>query len=571
MRLANSFLIFCFLSLTLPSRLSGPFRKVDAKPYLAHIGSYLSGNDALLGKVLPMLRIKRPQALLDGPSVERVIDKDWSNYYNLVEMGYLETHGNSELGLLIAHVRQVGPDIIKHHTDHEGETLSMIQMTRRVLERGDLEEKHRIWALGVLSCLKKRILTEKEGSLSKKWTIEHLISRPFGDFELFLLEDHDLGRVVQDNLKFKFSHPGISDEIIGEALNRASIVNLIKRDMDLSEKNQHQGFQKILVSFMNLKSSIDDACAKQLMERIGKMLDSIKHFLSMPLEEIFTIRMALHMEEHHFNSMIQFKELINDAEICTRILRKELEFQLQDKELSSTLKGVFKSLMNNKTPKSESIHLALEAMNDEKHYTLHRARVTRVLNLMAKHDDHVFDLVNKELDCSNSMISNLAQMFLEMSRGRMYPEKLQKNDLQYLVFQKDDKILTEERLAKLEENLLAGGFLDLNIIKDVLRESRSNSDGATGLTPTIKRLLIKLVPYWSDSTDPKLEEIRYDPIEYILHLILLEKDDIRLNRNLLMRGKEFVQEISSTLLSVAESDSISLDDRLRTFSNDLTT
>lgn len=143
----------------------------------------------------------------------------------------------------------------------------------------------------------------------------------------------------------------------------------------------------------------------------------------------------------------------------------------------------------------------------------------------------------------------------------------------YCRFYVEDIIFTEKRLARLEENLSTSKFLDSAIMDDVLKEFNAHYEGprTTGLTPIIKQLLIKLLPYWSNITDPDLDKIKLDAIEYILHLILLEKDDIRLNRNLLIRGTPFIQNIRPKVFSVAKSDPMSLDDKLRIFSKDLTT
>ncbi|EGG03505.1 uncharacterized protein MELLADRAFT_109272 [Melampsora larici-populina 98AG31] len=575
MRLSNFSLIFCFLSLILPWHFPGPIGQVDAKPMspmFNYFGKYLSRDHAPSRNLLQMASIEDSEAFSDESSVESVRDEDWKTYYNFVKSKDFHHHENSDFRVLIAHVHQIGPVFIEHHTKHDQETLDVVRIIRQILETSVLKETHKLWALGVLSYLKKWISTEKDSSLVKEWKIEDLISRHMGDFELFLLKDHDLAGAVQEILPIESTPQKLSDHVIKEVLNRASIVNSIKKAMTLGDRHRNPGFEKCLVSFMNLKTPIDDSRAKRLMKKMETMLDRTKSFFSTPPEEIFIIRMTLHMEEHHFNSMIEFKELINDPKICTRILRKDLEFQLQDPDLSRILRKVLESLMNDEILKSKSIHMALEAMTDKRHSMLHRARLTRVLNLMAKHDDEVYGLVNKELNHPHS-ITNLSSMFLELSHGRMYPDKIQKNDLQYLVFQKEHKIFMEKRLATLEENLLTMKFLELDVIFEVLKEFSANPKGprTAGLTPIIKQLLIKLLSYRSNITDPNLHKIKLDAIEYILHLILLEKDDMRLNRNLSIRGTPFVQDISPEVLSVAGSDPMSLDDKLRMFSKHLTT
>lgn len=580
MRLSSSSLISCFLSLALLSHFPGSLIQVDAKPVfdtvplLSHFGKYLSREPAAAPsrKLLPMAGIQDSEACSDGSSVESVRQEDWSTYYNYVSSNNRPNNESFLFAALIAHVRQIGPDIKEHHKKHEQEILDVVRITRDLLSTSGLKKTHRIWALGVVSCLKDIVPMEKDSSLVGKWEFKDLISRPVGDFELFLLKDHDLGGVVREIPPLQASDQEISDHVIKEALNRALIVNSINKDMNLGDNHRHRGFKKVLVSFMNLKTPIDDKSAKQLMKEIKEMLDSAQDFVATSPEEHFTIQMALHMEEHHSNSMIRFKELITNPKICTRILGKDFEFQLRDPELSPVLEEVLRSLMNNKTPKSESIRLALEATNDEKYPILHRARVIRVLNLMAKHDDNVYELVNKELNHSNGMIFSLSRIFLELSQGRMYPEKLQKNDLQYLVYQKEDKILTEERLVRLEQNLLTKKFLDPDIIEDVLIEFSENSQGSRtkGLTPIIKRLSNKLLSCRPIRSNQKLDEIQLDAIEYILHLILLEKDDVRLNINLVTRGTPFIQYISPKVFSVARSDPISLDARLKKFTWDLT-
>ncbi|KAH9824955.1 hypothetical protein DFH28DRAFT_942339 [Melampsora americana] len=538
MRLTSFPVIFCFWTLALPSRLSGPLGQVDAKPSLRSILESLSLTRTSSGQHLPIVHVDESKTLIDRSSVESVTDKDWLTYYNLIDSQYLRNHRSLELGM------RRSDDVL---------------ITHRILETARLKDNHRLWALGVLLCLKRRSTTQEDSSplIMKDWKIFHLDNRRVGDFELFLLKDHNLCRIL--------SRQEVSDNVIKEALDRA-------KNKDLINKTRHREFQKLLVSFMNLKTPIDDTRANVLMEKIKKILHNTKRFLGTPSEK-FAIRILLHMEEYHFNSMIQFRELITNPKICTLILTKDVEFQLEDTDLSPILKKVLKSLMNNETLKSESIHMALEAMADEKYSLLHRARVTRVLNLMTKHDDDVYNLINAELNHSHSMISSLSNMFSELSHGNMHPEGLRKNDIQALVLQKECVMLTDARLSKLELDLLSEEFLYMNDIEYLFEEFRLISTGssATGLIPLIKKLLVKLMRYRSDSTDPKLYESKCNAIEFISHLILLIKYDIRLYRNLLIKGSSFIQDISSEFFSVAGDDSRSLDDRLKILSKHLTT
>ncbi|KAH9811977.1 hypothetical protein DFH28DRAFT_1084530 [Melampsora americana] len=490
---------------------------------------------------------------LARPTQESASENNWNIYYRInPKVLYLNVH-ISEIEALTHAVAQLGDEFTSKRYTIEGieqHIVPRIDLADRVLKLDSLELRERIWAVGVLSCLKSKIPNQKIELNAKDFEDTHLYPCR-GNFELFLLKDQPLGVILdkmwaeipadlcEDNRVISvLSDEYISTTAVWEALQRASLADSVLHQMDNSATTPSTKFQAIQKSFLGLKTPIDVSRAWRLRSDIASQLGNI-HSSSCTgslSEQKAMIQFLLHMQESHPFSKIRVLELIKEHKISEMILKVDIDLQLQDKALDASSKRVYKLLKNIKNVDFEKLNLALKGMVAKQLPTRQWGKLLRILEVSNMQNPHIYNCMDELLLDSEEITVQFARIL-----NKLYP--MRKNlDFRYLsimdlISRCEQDLIEANHRQKLEEELLSKGVLSPQTIEPLSKVLRWNfkGDRKPELAHYLQTICVQIL-----SREEYLDALKPDDtiIEYILHIISLKNND-----------KKLLQYLTDTIVS----------------------
>ncbi|KAH9824962.1 hypothetical protein DFH28DRAFT_920953 [Melampsora americana] len=340
----------------------------------------------------------------------------WEVYYG-VSRKVLRSSTSPMIKNLAEAVQQLGLRL-RNDKDPSGlktnEIKKTIKLARDSLQDEALHESERLWSLGLLSFLNSRISI----STPEVWKPKHL-SRPQEDFQLFLLKEQDLKSIVQE-MWSKSPPRDMPTESVSEALQRDSLVQLIKKDFRMNSKPVSKGFDEIFFAFMNLKSPISP-------DRLLILEDWILSYLQLIIKKNVSnevlqkakrvVQILFHLDEHHLIPHSDFKALIRFNKIRPIFLEGDIEIQISDKKLPSSFKTLLSKFKNLKELNGSQLpeilklltHKSISEISD-----LQLRRFIRVLETVFESNADLFRDVNLQIHDDVNIISKRPEMVQDL-------------------------------------------------------------------------------------------------------------------------------------------------------------
>lgn len=451
-------------------------------------------------------------------------------------------------------LHQYGPqDIIEHFK-------STLDFSYLALEIDSLSTAERLWSVGVLSYLRSRSPGYRNWAIPGLWTANDM-TRPRGDFLLFLLQDRYVGNVIRDLWLESPSETETSEQVIQEAIRRESTVHFIKNQMRLPGHHPSASFHELYLAFINLKTPIDVGKASSLMRSIKDRLSHSKKLMRIGFDEDANIvRLLLHLEENHYQSYPQFTALINNPQSREKILQNDIRFQLSDEKLPENVIDLLKEFQNIRTVNEQQIPKILDILNQEQMSISQLGRFFRVLTLSFAGNHQMYESFQLQLGQHSEMVPRLFERLLKYRHGRITPGQFEWGALEYLVFLKNEDQVMKKYRNGLADELLSRGVLSKDeIVKDEqdLPEATKQLIIDQMLYTIFKNMAAARISQHNLDTDHKL-------IEYILHLISFKNDDKMLYR-LFLAPKSSPETLpihqTTAFRALSETVSVFLDNR----------
>ncbi|KAH9821560.1 hypothetical protein DFH28DRAFT_949847 [Melampsora americana] len=275
-------------------------------------------------KLLDLVHFRKAKTTIPNSAGEQ----SWEVYYR-VALKISSAHGQiSEIKQLAQAVMRLG-DKFASLEYLDVDTLQLIvssmDIAHRALQLHSLGVRERIWAVGVISCLKWSIPTQRPIIMSK----HYIHSYPFvgfrGNFELFLLRDQPLRAIVE---KMWEGHPTDEDlsvdAVIWEALQRSSLADSVMHQFPGDQKDLFEEFRGILSSFLHLKSPIGFRNGSRFINDIARRLgdfDGIDPLHQSGFDEAKAlIQFLFYMHENCIHSRDTFLQLTKNRQLPKSVL-----------------------------------------------------------------------------------------------------------------------------------------------------------------------------------------------------------------------------------------------------------
>ncbi|KAH9821561.1 hypothetical protein DFH28DRAFT_1119838 [Melampsora americana] len=283
--------------------------------------------------------------------------QSWKVYYRVAPK-VSSAHGQiSEIKDLAQAVTDLGKDFTsKVYTDDgiAGYIVPCLNLAHHALTLDSLGVRERIWALGVLSCLKWSIPAQQSSMRSS--VFEHTFpSYGFrGNLEIHLLQDQPLKRIVKKMWEGSLAYENLSQHTaISEVLKRSSLAGSVMTQLQKNTTG-FEDFRKILEEFLNLKSPIYFPAASQFIKNIVGRLGEFDyidpwHFSRFD-EPKALIQLLLHMHENYIDSRDTFLQLTKNRQLPKSVLEYDIiicrDYGRQPKALS--VRKIYDDMMANR-------------------------------------------------------------------------------------------------------------------------------------------------------------------------------------------------------------------------------
>ncbi|KAH9824953.1 hypothetical protein DFH28DRAFT_1047085 [Melampsora americana] len=457
---------------------------------------------------------------------------DWKLFHD-ISGKVLGSYKSPELRELAYAVSKLGPRLDLHpRKNPHAEKIHAINLCIRSLENNSLNTAVKVWSIGVFSYLRSQISKYANPAIPATWRVKDL-SRPRAEFLLFLLKDQDLAKFAQE-LWSKFpSEIEQSQHVLQEAIERESIVHLIE-EIKKTSSRPSKSFKRIYLAFINLKTPIDSEEAMSLMALIKDHLD----YPMRPRkqngfhEEANTVRLLLHLEEHHHESSLEFAQLIKTHNIQAKICEMDISFQLSDEKLVPRVKNLLRDLYNNKDVNDHHIKEILEILSHENLSVSQLGRFFRALNSLFGRVPDTYNRLEQVMSLYPNMTPKIFEMLLKYHHGQMGPEWVSRHNLEHLILSTcKSRSLKDKYIHDLAEVLVSKQALSN---EQIVRDPKNFHEplGRGMVTYMLHGLFEKMFKGKSVSGQEHTTT-DYLLVEYILHLISFKNNDKRLYHHLL--------------------------------------
>ncbi|EGF99101.1 uncharacterized protein MELLADRAFT_113015 [Melampsora larici-populina 98AG31] len=432
-------------------------------------------------------------------------------------------------------VLKFGPQFDRHQHNPEREMeyiMSTIDLFSRSLEDDKLSAAERIWSVGVLSYLRARLPEEKKSVIPSLWTAEDL-RRPREQFLLFFLGDKDLRPVARQMWSEFPTEVESSERVIQEAIQRGSIVHLVKKQTDMIHNEPPPDFQELFLAFINLKTPIKSQKALSLIDLIKKQLNEpqTKNWNRLD-EESNTVRLFLHLEEYHYEieSCLGLEKLIRIPNIREQILKNAISLQLATEKLHPVFRNLLIGFEKTKLVDSHRVTKVLELLKQEQIPITQLGRLFRVINLVLHGNKKIYKSFILQLDEHSEMIPKLFEILFKYRYVRMNPQMLPWQDRYDFIFTTREEQTAEKYRNDLGKLLITKGvFTSHEIIRDI--EYLNEPSKKTMVTATLYGIF-KKISRSRRITRKEHTNTDWLTAEYILHLISFKNNDKILYRHL---------------------------------------
>ncbi|KAH9824963.1 hypothetical protein DFH28DRAFT_1077431 [Melampsora americana] len=400
-----------------------------------------------------------------------------------------------------------------------------IDLARSVLQNEALSEAERLWALAIVSHLNARISV----STPSVWMNEHL-SNPREDLTLFLLKDYNLKTIIQKSWS-SFPSKFKPSEWISETMQRESLINSIQKDLDTSSHQPSKEFSEIYLSFINLRSPV-------CLDRLSTFKKMVISYLHTPMidteakkvfdEEKNVIKLLLYLEEHLYIGFRDFNALIQNKDICPRILGSDIEMQLSDNRLPSEFKLLLEKFQHSKELDGELIPEILRVLHFKPIPSQQLRRFLRVLDTLFASNELLFKTMDLHLNNDPKTIQSLLKIlpkFLPSHKIENYSLWDRPKELKTLVLRKQEDQIAEKHRNDLADTLISNRVLSASETGKGLKVLTWNFAAPREIELT--KILHEIFKVMSQRFAKGNFTFKDDLIEYIVHLISLKNDDHR--------------------------------------------
>ncbi|EGG10854.1 uncharacterized protein MELLADRAFT_102595 [Melampsora larici-populina 98AG31] len=435
----------------------------------------------------------------------------------------------SEVQAMVKTILDLGPQC---NAVDINKLISRINLHSLSLEDDSLRPAERLWFVGVLSFLRSRLPEEDQkaahSAIPDRWTAADL-GRPREQFLRFFLKGTHLRMAVQDMWSEVPSKLETSEYVIQEAMQRESIVHLIRKQIRMANAANRPSaeFQRLYLAFINLDTPIESNKAFDLVASIMKHLDQPKPTEKDGFdEESNTVRLLLHLEEYHEQSYRQLHSWFKLRNFEEKIFESDVRFQLADETLAPRFKRLLKGFENPKTINEPQIINVLETL---KHEQISDPQVGRLFRAL----DFVFNSYERGnhfrllLDEYPQIVPRLFEMLSKRRYGRLNPRWFLHDTLEHLIYMANEDRIAKEYRNELANHLVSRGVLSKDeIVQDSEHLPRADKD------PILTSMLFGIFKQVSGlnkfmRNDKDTNSIL---VEYILHLMIFKIDRNGLSR-----------------------------------------
>ncbi|EGF97879.1 uncharacterized protein MELLADRAFT_114012 [Melampsora larici-populina 98AG31] len=441
------------------------------------------------------------------PTIEKAADpspasangKNWNIYYEIAPKVLDLNNHIPVIKALAQAVIRLGTSFPSKKYTHQGleeNIVPYIDFAHSALKLESLGLRERIWMVGVLSCLKYQPLGE---ILVKMWSDFHT--------------DSDLSD--QDN-------------VVWEALQRASLSDSILHQMRTSTRAPSIGSEGIRESFLRLKTPIDDERASKFTDdvvvHLAKILSSPRKAGALDEGKVM-VQFLLHMQENHLQSRLKVLKLIRKHQIGKGVHDVDIRLQLAENPLGSPSYGLYSLLKNIRNLDIEELNPALKAMLDQE-LSIHQwGKLLRILEVSNTINTEIYSRMDALLSDSEEITMKFGRIVQKLYPARANLSFFSPPGILTLISKRAQDLKEAILRKELEERLVSEGMLSAQIMEPPSEVLMWNFKG-----DRIPELRLYLETIFHQIMSREVNELKSSDtiIEYILRLISLKNDDQKL-------------------------------------------
>ncbi|EGG03437.1 uncharacterized protein MELLADRAFT_109268 [Melampsora larici-populina 98AG31] len=350
----------------------------------------------------------------EGPDPQISSAASWSKYHEVADKVANQEDQLWAISELAKQVRDLGPkftDKVLDTREIKQQVIPPIQNAYVALHSDYLGNRERLWAAGVLACLLSKTKNREKDYSKKLRGIDTLR----GEREAFFLKDLPVAKVVE---KMWFDPDWNTDNFIHilEALSRASVVASIEREMPKIYQPPFDAFQSIFGTFIQLDVPMHTDQALEFMELISRYISwHIGHSGGEPKppdqKEKNVIRMLFHMVKYNGEQgQKKFNDLIFRPLGLSKVLQSDILIELEALKLPPHLEKAFRPFKDITKLNLHSVLGALNALIVDHPTQHHWEKLYGLLNLLVAYDNKVYEYVDKALEGSPNLVSEMLKM-----------------------------------------------------------------------------------------------------------------------------------------------------------------
>ncbi|EGG06223.1 uncharacterized protein MELLADRAFT_63554 [Melampsora larici-populina 98AG31] len=318
-------------------------------------------------KVLGLERLRE----LKNLTPESVGARSWKVYYRVAPRASSAPGQIPEIKNLAQAVMELGKDFTSTIYTDDGIAeyiVPYMTLAYNTLQLDSLGMRERIWAVGVLACLKWSIPAQQ--SIMKSEVFKRTFP-PFGfrgNLEVFLLKDQPLRKIVKQMWEGIEENPS-DHAVIKEALQRSSLADSLMTQLP-KNLELFKEFRWILKFFLNLKNPIEFRNADYFIEDIERRLGDFD-FID-PWKKVAgfdeakaLIQLLLYMHERYIRSRETFLRLTKACNLGKSVLDFHIQVYFGYYPQRYSTRKIYKFMMAERGSNFEDLMPLLKVLAQE--------------------------------------------------------------------------------------------------------------------------------------------------------------------------------------------------------------